>query len=79
MWQTAEAWGYVHHDPFRGVRLPQMVKAEQPYFTWKKSEKSLRHRQNLTGRSTGLLRKPGFVPVSCAACGGGTLGRTPCT
>jgi len=33
MWQTAESWGYVHHDPFRGVRLPQMVKTERPYFT----------------------------------------------
>jgi len=33
MWQTAEYWGYVHHDPFRGIRLSQMVKAERPYFT----------------------------------------------
>jgi site-specific recombinase XerD len=33
MWRTAEAWGYVQHDPFRGVRLPQMVKAERPFFT----------------------------------------------
>ena len=41
MWQTAEAWGYVHHDPFRGVRLPQMVKAEQPYFTLEEAREIL--------------------------------------
>jgi integrase len=33
MWQTARTWGYVHHDPFDGMRLPQMVKSEQPHFT----------------------------------------------
>ena len=33
IWQTAESWGYVQHDPFRGLRFPQMVKTERPYFT----------------------------------------------
>jgi integrase len=33
MWKTAESWGYVQHDPFRGIRLPQAVKTERPYFT----------------------------------------------
>src|SRR5215470_1796782 len=33
MWQTAESWGYVHHDPFRGLRLPQMTRGEAPFFT----------------------------------------------
>jgi integrase len=33
MWNTAVSWGYVQHDPFRGMRLPQMVKTERPYFT----------------------------------------------
>ncbi len=32
MWNTAESWGYVQFDPFRGMRLPQMVKTERPYF-----------------------------------------------
>ena len=33
MWNTAESWGYVHYDPFRGMRLPQMARTERPYFT----------------------------------------------
>lgn len=33
MWSTARAWGYVTHDPFDGLRLPALVKQEQPYFT----------------------------------------------
>jgi integrase len=33
MWNTAESWGYVHYDPFRGMRLPQIVITERPYFT----------------------------------------------
>ena len=41
MWQTAEAWGYVRHDPVRGLRLPQMAKAERPYFTLEEVRKIL--------------------------------------
>ncbi len=33
IWSTAKAWGYVSHDPFDGLRLPLLVKQEQPYFT----------------------------------------------
>jgi integrase len=41
MWNTAESWGYVQYDPFRGMRLPQMVKAERPYFTLEETQSIL--------------------------------------
>ena len=79
MWQTAEPGDTCITTRSGAYAYRRWLKLSNRTSHWKKSEKSLRHRQNLTGRSTGLLRKPGFVPVSCAACGGGTLGRTPCT
>lgn len=32
MWKSAEAWGYVTHDPFRGVQLPKQMPTERQYF-----------------------------------------------
>ena len=42
MWNTATAWGYVTHDPFKGVRLPLLQKQEQPYFTAKAMRRIIR-------------------------------------
>lgn len=33
IWNSATAWGYVTHDPFKGLVLPEYVKPEQPCFT----------------------------------------------
>jgi len=33
MWNSAKAWGYVGHDPFDGLVLPEWRKEEQRYFT----------------------------------------------
>jgi integrase len=32
VWRTANAWGYVTHDPFEGVMLPEIAKAEPRCF-----------------------------------------------
>src|SRR5262249_30734378 len=32
IWNSATAWGYVAHDPFKGLVLPEYVKPEQPCF-----------------------------------------------
>ena len=32
IWNSATAWGYVTHDPFKGLVLPEYIKPEQPYF-----------------------------------------------
>jgi integrase len=42
MWGTATAWGYVTHDPFKGVRLPLLQKQEQPYFSMKQMRRIIR-------------------------------------
>lgn len=41
MWNTAESWGYVQGDPFRGMRLPQMIRSERRYFTLEEIQKIL--------------------------------------
>lgn len=33
MWNSAKAWGYVGHDPFDALVLPESRKEEQRYFT----------------------------------------------
>lgn len=33
MWNTARSWGYVEHDPFDGLVLPEWRKQEQRFFT----------------------------------------------
>lgn len=33
LWRSAGDWGYVRHDPFRGLRLPRLERAERPPFT----------------------------------------------
>lgn len=33
MWNTAKAWGYVIHDPFVGIRLPEAQKRSQRFFS----------------------------------------------
>jgi len=33
LWRTAESWGYVTHDPFAGVLLPEVIKSEPRCFT----------------------------------------------
>ena len=45
MWNTATAWGYVTHDPFKGVRLPLLKKQEQPYFTMHQMRRIIRRAQ----------------------------------
>jgi len=42
LWNTALAWSYVTHDPFKGVRLPLLQKQEQPYFTAKAMRRIIR-------------------------------------
>jgi len=45
MWNTATAWGYVTHDPFKGIRLPLLQKQEQPYFTMHQMRRIIRRAQ----------------------------------
>lgn len=33
LWRTAKSWGYVTHDPFAGVMLPDVIKSEPRCFT----------------------------------------------
>lgn len=33
MWNSAKAWGYVAHDPFESVRLPQIRRRERFFFS----------------------------------------------
>jgi integrase len=33
MWKSAKGWGYVSHDPFEGLMLPDVDPVEQPHFT----------------------------------------------
>jgi integrase len=33
MWNSAKGWGYVMHDPFAGLVLPQPEPVEQPHFS----------------------------------------------
>lgn len=33
MWNSAKAWGYTSCDWFEGIALPEVVQAEQPFFT----------------------------------------------
>ena len=33
MWKSAKGWGYVTHDPFSGLVLPEPELAEQPHFS----------------------------------------------
>ena len=33
MWNSARGWGYVTHDPFAGLVLPEPEPAEQPHFS----------------------------------------------
>lgn len=33
VWNSAKAWGYVSHNPFEGLRLPQLRPSERPCFT----------------------------------------------
>lgn len=42
LWSTATAWGYVTHDPFKGIRLPLLEKREQPYLTAKAMRRVIR-------------------------------------
>ena len=42
LWNTATAWEYVTHDPFKGIRLPLLEKQEQPYFTAKAMRRIIR-------------------------------------
>ena len=66
MWKSAKAWGYSHHDPFDGLRLPFLKKKEQPFFTAEQMQHLSSTPSDPTKHSIGWPPKLACVPVSCA-------------
>jgi integrase len=43
VWRTAKTWGYVSHDPFVGLTLPQVVKADPRCFEVEEAQRIIEH------------------------------------
>jgi len=39
LWRSAKGWGYVNHDPFQSITLPDVDPVEQPHFSLEQVQK----------------------------------------
>ena len=60
MWNPAKAWGYVGHDPFGGLVLPEWDPPEQPTFSPEDIRRIIAPQNRLTIRFIWLVAQTGI-------------------
>ena len=65
--KLSKVWGYVGHDPFDGLVLPEWRKEEQRFFTVEEMPGLSRQPQSRTGRFTGWRLKRACGPQNSVA------------
>ena len=63
MWNQAKAWGYVQHDPFVGLVLPEREPLNERCLTLEEMRALMWQRTNHTKRATGFWLKPDYALV----------------
>jgi hypothetical protein len=64
VWKTAQTWGYVQHEPFHGLRMPESTKSATYNFTMEETLAIIAARPSGGRLSSGCWLRRGCVPES---------------